>query len=300
MFDFLKGGKAHITVTLDRTTPYLPGERVRAQIMIETQGEFKVQEGRVALIYQEEYQYREERTSHDSDGDTRREITATWTTSDIEVQREVFAREGTFPKNSQQVHEFAALIPANALPTLGGGKILRSRWLVKATLDRRLAADVNAEAPLTVVTLAPVATTPPGEFGTSNEPADAEMALALPGREFVAGDTVSGQLIVRPAKHFDASEVRVELVRVEHVPRDKGNTHEEAQRVKVAGGTKFLAGQPQTFPFTLAVPSNAPPSATTPNGTITWTVKGVLARTLRSDTRVEEAVVVFPARAARG
>ncbi|MBI5879086.1 MAG: sporulation protein [Chloroflexi bacterium] len=298
MFDFLKGAKATMTVTLDRAAnqAYLPGETVRAQIVVETQGEFKVQEGRVALVYIEDYQYRDERATTDSDGDHSREIVKVWGKSEAEVQRVVFAREGPLPKNVRQTFDYSVAIPPQALPSLTGGAILKSRWVVKATLDRRLASDVNTEAMLTVVTLALGTNRAPGEFGASNEPNEAALSLALPGHEFVPGETISGQFSVRPAKNFDASEVRVELVCLENVPREKGNTHEGIAKVKLAGGTKFQAGQPIVFPFSVAVPAVAPASANTPNGSITWVLKGVLSRTLRSDTRVEEPVLVYPAR----
>lgn len=297
MFDFLKGAKATMTVTLDRPGgTYLPDETVRAQLVVETQGEYKVQEGRIALVYQEEYQYRTERRTTDSDGDSRDEVVKTWTKADTEVQRVVFAREGPLPKNTRQSYDYVVTIPAQAPPSLIGGRILKSHWAVKATLDRRLAADQNFEAPLTVVTPAPGTDSAAGEFGASNEPGEAALSLALTGHEFVPGDPIAGQLIVRPAKNFDVSEVRVELVRTEHVPRDEGNTAEETQKVKLAGGTKFQAGQPMTFPFSIAVPAGVPPSAITPNGSIVWTLKGVLGRTLRADTRVEERIAVYQAR----
>ncbi len=299
MFDFLKGAKATMTITLDRAgQPYLPGETVRAQLVVETQGEYKVQEGRIALVYLEEYQYRTERRTTDSDGDSQNEVVKTWAKAETEVQRVLFAREGPLPKNTRQSYDYVVTIPAQSPPSLIGGRILKSRWMVKATLDRRLAADQNVEAPLVVVTLPPGVNSAAGEFGASNEPGEAALSLALPGHEFVPGDTIAGQFIVRPAKNFDVSEVRVELVRTERVPRDQGNTVEETQKVKLAAGTKFQAGQQAAFPFSIAVPAAVPPSAASPNGSIVWTLKGVLGRTLRSDTRAEEPIAVYPARRA--
>ena len=135
----------------------------------------------------------------------------------------------------------------------------------------------------------------PGEYGVSNEPDQADLALALPGLETVIGQQIGGQLSVMPHKDF-STEVRLELVRRESVYYGDGNLKETTLPFKLAGNTQFVAGQPQASPFQVVIPPDAPPSIETPHGQITWRIKGILARRLRQDTLVEQEILVYPAR----
>jgi hypothetical protein len=299
MFDFLKGGKANLTVTLDRPVqPYFVGETVQARVTIEGQKDLKIQEARVQLVCREEYQYKHEHRHTDSDGHTHTSEETSWTTDEQVVQRQQLMPEGTIPGSFNQTFEFAAAIPAGSPPTCEGGKIVRVKWMVKATLDRKMAGDTEAAADLLVFSAPSGQVGGAGEYGFSNEPAEAELSLNLPGKEWALGETIEGQLVVRPQKTFDASEVRVELVREEHVPRDRGNKHREARAVKIAGKTRLEPGQALTFPFSIPIPAPAPVSSRTRNSTVRWTLSGVLARSLRGDTHVEEEVIVHSGRGA--
>ncbi len=66
----------------------------------------------------------------------------------------------------------------------------------------------------------------------------------------------------------------------------------------MAGKTKFEAGQDMAFPFSVAIPSPRPVSGRTRNSTITWRLRGVLARFMRGDTCVEEEIFVYSGRPA--
>jgi sporulation-control protein spo0M len=297
MFDFLKGGKAKLHVTLDRPMlPYYLGEPVRATVTIEGEKELKIQEARVALVCHEEYEYRYESHHTDSDGHHHTDVHSSWATDEMVVQQQQLMGQGAIPGSFMQSYEFAAAIPAGAPATCDGGRIVRVKWLVKATLDRKLAGDIEGKAELLVFAAPPGSMASPGEFGVSNEPKEAALALALPCQEWALGETIQGQLLVRPQKAFDATEVRVELVRVEYVPRDRGNENKEEVKVKVAGKTKLQPGQDLTFPFSLAIPSPRPVSGGTRNSTITWKLRGVLARFMRGDTVVEEEIYVYSGR----
>jgi sporulation-control protein spo0M len=297
MFDFLKGGKAKLHVTLDRPMlPYYLGETVHATVTIEGEKELKIQEARVALVCHEEYQYRHESHHTDSDGHHHTDVHTSWATDEQVIQQKQLMGQGAIPSNFMQTYEFSAAIPSSAPPTCDGGRIVRVKWMVKATLDRKMAGDIEDKAELMVFVAPPGTMVSPGEFGYSNEPKDATLALALPCKEWALGETIQGQFLVRPQKAFEATEVRVELARVENVPRDRGNESKEEVKVKLAGKTKFEPGQDLTFPFSVAIPSPRPVSGRTRNSTVTWQVRGVLARFLRGDTRVEEEVFVYSGR----
>ncbi len=299
MFDFLTGGKANITITLDREfKPYYPGETVQGTITIEGQKDLKVREGRVVVLCREEYECRVEGTRTDSDGHTYSEEYSSRETDEQEIHRQVLISEGTVAGGSIQNYEFAVVIPHDARPTWDGGRIVAVKWLVKGTLDRKMAADTEAEAEILVFAPMPGKTTGPGEFGHSKEPEEAELAFVLPGKEWVLGETITGQLLVRPRKTFEVSEIRVELVRLEYVPRNRGNQHLEEITIKVAGKTRLEPGQELTLPFSLNIPVPRPTTGQTGYSSVTWFLKGVLARSLREDTRVEEEVFIYGARPA--
>jgi sporulation-control protein spo0M len=296
MFDFLKGGKANVTVTLDRPVqPYYLGDTVNSRIHIQGQKDLKIQEARVQLVCREEYQYRCESRSTDADGDVDVSEEKRWAVDEQVVQRLQLMPEGTIPGNFDQVFEFAAPIPAG-WPSTADGRIVRVKWQVKATLGRKLAADTEAVAD--VLVFAPPTGRAGGEgaYGFSNQPSDALMHFSLPQKEWALGEVVQGQLTIVPQKAFDVSEIRLELMRHEHVPRDLGNSHLETVKIKLAGHTRLNPGQSLNYPFSVTLPTAAPATLRTRNSSITWSLAGILARTLRSDTRVEEEISVCSGR----
>ncbi len=201
MFDFLKGGKAKLHVILDRPMlPYYGGETVHATVAIEGEKELKIQEARVALVCQEEYEYRYESHHRDSDGHSHTDVHTSWATDEQIVQKQVLMGQGAIPSNFIQTYEFTATIPGNAPPTCDGGRIVRAKWLVKATLDRKLAGDIEDKAELMVFAAPPGKMVDAGQFGYSNEPNEANLTLDLPGKEWTLGETIQGRFLVRPRR----------------------------------------------------------------------------------------------------
>ena len=302
MFDFLKGGSTSVKLTLDRATgqdatlvnPYYLGETVRARVTLISEKEIKVQQGRVALVYQEEYQYKHRQHSS-SRGHSTTSVVTTWATDNQEATRQIFLGEASIPAGTQKTYEFDLPIPTNAAPS-SQAEIIHIKWMVKATLDRKLAGDIESCVELPVCSVTPGAIGQPVEVGGSNEPDEANLILTLPSKEWVMGDTLAGQLQVTPQKAFDVTEIRVELVRRERVSRDLGNEHETVLPVKLAGGTRFQPGQNLTLPFNLTIPSGVPATFRTPHSTLGWTLRGILARRLRKDTLLEEEILIYNGR----
>jgi hypothetical protein len=295
MFNFLKGGKVNLSAVLDRPSGvYFPGETVHASLSLTGDKELKVQEGRVALLYEEKYQYCTTRHSSDSHGHSHTETVYRWQTQEQELARKTFLSETILSEGLAQNFEFDAQIPLSAPPTYPGN-IIQVRWFVKATLDRKLAGDINSEAPLMVL-VSPAGTQTPGQFGQSNEPDEASLSLELPGTEWAAGETIIGKILVSPGKNFDATEVRAELEQTEHVSYDRGNQKVSTISIKLAGKTKFTAGQYMTFPFQLQVPQPCCPSGSSNNWSVTWKLKGILARFMRKDSAVEQEIKVYTGR----
>lgn len=291
MFDFLKGGKATLQVQLDRIgQPYREGETIHATVTVQGEKDLKIQDGRLALIYREKYQYREESGLGDDSS-----TTAHWATEDLEVWHTQFYGETTVKSNTNDKFEYDIPIPPNS-PASGEGAILQTTWLVKAVLNRKMASDIVAESEIKLLHPPPGRLTTPGKFGHSTGPRDAELEFILSGKEFVLGDTVAGQLLAHPNKEFDVSEIRIELAQVENVPRGEGNTKIKKQAVKLAGGTKLKPGQDLSLPFELKIPTTALVTTETRHGKIQWILRGVLARRLSSDTQVEEELFIYGGR----
>lgn len=297
MLNFLKGDKVNLTVAVDRPSGiYFPGETIHAIISLESDREFKFQEGRVALLYQEKYQYRTIHHTTGSKGHSQTETVYRWQNNDLEVARQVFLNETTLPQGTAQSFRFNAQIPPSAPPTCPGN-IIQVNWLVKATLDRKLSSDINAQAQLIVLT-SPLGTQTPGQYGQSNELGEAQMTLELPGSEWVAGETIEGILLVTPQKNFDATEVRVEVEQTENVSYDRGNQKVNTVNIKLAGKTKFTASETLRFPFQIQIPQPCSPSCSSNNWSVTWKLKGILARFLRKDTFVEQEINIYSGRLA--
>ena len=291
MLNIFKGGKVSLNVVLDRPDmPYQPGETVHVTLTVQGEKELKIQQGRVALVYTEEYRIRERERDSDDNSTSVNERTLN---DHKEIRREVFMQEGVIPATTAKSYTFDLLLPGDAAPTCSG-RIINSTWQVKATLDRKMAPDVNNEAALTVNAPAPGRRLAAGNFGMASNTGDTDMAIWLPKEEWRAGETIEGKLIVTPKKDFDVNEVRVELRRVENVPEQEGNTFTDNVAVlKPGAGTKFSAGTVVEYPFSVRLPDKGSPTMRGLHGTVVWSLKGVLARRLRSDYTVEEEIGVY-------
>lgn len=76
-------------------------------------------------------------------------------------------------------------------------------------------------------------------------------------------------------------EVRVELTRREKAGVKKGYT--VAHQVILASEAKYRASSGKEWRFLLGIPNGAFPTTRVSDTTLTWDVKGILARSLRSD-----------------
>ncbi len=297
MFDFLKGGKATISLDVDKpTASYVPGETIHARVNVRGEKDLKIQKGVLTLVTREEYERQYEDRERDSDGDYRDVDRKSWTTDEQVVWNNQFLGETTVRGGSDQTFEFDIPIPSNAPPTLEGGKILKLNWLLKATLDRKMASDVEAKTDIYVYRLPTGQTSPGGTFGTSSDPGDTQLSLTLPALEFALGEKISGELLIRPVKEFEVTEIRVELRRLESIPEALGNEHTATISFKLSGGTKLTPGQDLKFPFQVSLPGSAPITAATRHGSIAWSIVAVLSRRLRADTNAPVDIFIFNAR----
>jgi hypothetical protein len=290
VFDFLKGGKVEVNIELDRPTEfYHPGDAIHASVTLDGQKKMKVRQVKAELVHWERYRY--DKTTTDMDDDDRTS-THSATAETIPVE-EVLMEAGEIPAGSVQTYTLDWTIPDNAVPPYQG-EITQSRWLVRVTLDRKLGLDTTAEVEVPLIVSPPGRDIQPGDYGSASHPGEADMRLWLPKLEWVEGETIEGKLLVRPQNDFKVSEVRIELQRKEHVPRDDGKTHTVTEgKAQLAPKTEFRANEVVEYPFSFSIPAQACPTRETPHSSVMWALTGTLNRSLRTDWTVGQQIIVY-------
>ena len=290
VFGFLKSEKMALSVALDRPgLAYHAGDVIHAVVNLSAETSVKVREVTAGLMMWERYQYQE----RDDEGDT----TTSWATTEQYFVKEVLVGEGTIPAGFRNTYNLDFKIPLDAVAPYNG-KIVQNSWLVKVNADRPMKQDISEEVqiPLVVPPLGEQAQ--PGEYGNASHPDEADMKFALARLDWIEGEELSGRLVVKPRKNFGATGVRLELMRVEHVPRDLGNTHSVTEaKVQLAGGKDFRAGFPVEFPFAVAIPQQGCPSRRTGRSTVTWVLRAFITRRLAKDFTVDQEVWIYNGRA---
>src|SRR5437588_6269664 len=161
-----------------------------------------------------------------------------------------------------------------------------------ATMARVTTLEVYGLAPLAV--LSPAGATlaaPKAETGDY-----LELSFRLDRENFGPGDTVQGTLVATPLQACRMSEVRVELVRREHVPRNEGNTKDVQEGEAILESDLRLSlGAPHEWPFQLQLPATVVPCLQTEHSRVTWLLKGIGSRRLRRDYRITQPIDVHSA-----
>jgi hypothetical protein len=193
------------------------------------------------------------------------------------------------PKGFRQTYGYEWRLPDDPQPFCQA-KILQARWLVKATVDRTLARDVHAEAPLYVVRPAPAQVSRGGESADENTAPDAVlMRFQLPRLEYVQGETVAGRVLIKPRQDINPRALNISLLRHEVVPvgdrTNVENVFERQQQFDV----QLRAGQPSALDFEFAIPPNWCPTYASHNASVAWRVNATLEPPLEARrTRVAD------------
>ena len=280
------GPKADVQVSLDRESA-LPGDTVEAAIRIlGGRKDLGIQEGRLELVYENEYTYRHRAGYGDS-----RHTTTTKATDRSVVDSRRFLEAGAIASDTPFEATASLTIPATAPPS-AEGKITKVRWKVVATLARPHARDVHGEAPLVVLSPAGATLDAP-EVETHG---DVELSFRLDREHFGPGDTVHGVLVATPLQACEANEFRVDLVRHEDVPRKLGNTEDvEEGTALLESDVRLSLGAPREWPFQFQLPAVVVPCLQTERSRVTWLLKGIGSRRIRRDYRITQPIDVHTA-----
>jgi hypothetical protein len=286
----LFGGKLpELSIQLERPDGvYYAGETVRASITVTAESGAKFKEIRAGLLLEEKYQSIER--TRDSDGDV--SYSSVWRTNEQWVRREVLATSNV-PKGFRQTFDYEWQLPDNLQPYCQG-KIVVARWLVKATVDRTLARDVNAETPVYVVVPAPAQASQGGEMVEENSAPDAAlMRFQLARVEYVQGETVSGRLLIEPRQDLSPRSVNVSLVRHEVVPVGDRTNVENVAEAQQQFNVQLRAGQPAALDFSFQLPAKWCPTYASAKGSVTWRVGATLDLAWKRDVHAWQSVRVF-------
>ena len=269
------GGNAAVQLLLDRQD-VAAGGSVQATVRVAGgRKDTPIDEGRLRLICENEYEWREETRSFSSGSSSSTTSTSTRRDTDRKVvQEERFLEPGAVSADTPSEHTLTVEIPEHSTPS-AEGKITRVRWKVQATLARSRTRDISDEVQLEVL--------------STTDPAWVEPDAEVDSR----GDY---DLALTPSADCKVNEVRVELEREENVPRGKGNEERvrEAQAI-VAGEVELTPGLPIEYPFRLEVPPDPVATLQTDQSTVRWRLKGIGSRRMRRDYDVAQELYVYSA-----
>jgi len=143
-------------------------------------------------------------------------------------------------------------------------------------------------------------------------PPKANVSLNLSKNTFTLGEDLEGTLVLNSEEEFDASEVRVEFRCIEKKKKGRYEWNQITKRsewrefwetatlhsvdLKISEGLHLTQGYKKEFPFRTNIPAGGRESYDSVDGSVTWSIKGVLAIKGRPDVNSEtfEVQVIRP------
>lgn len=285
---FGRGETPEISIVVaDGARAFAPGDAVKARIEFGAAKGFKARGVRAGLVLLRKSQ--EVDTERDSDGDRRR--THTWHTYEQWVQVEQLDVDTS---GGPQAFECEWTVPAGSAPSYQGD-ITSNRWLVKVTIDRKMAKDVNAEEGITVVAPLPAASGDDSPAVQNAVHSDATLRLELPRVMYAEGETISGKLTFEPGKDLKARALRVDLVRFERVTSRDGTNDRSVVAQTVELAREDVLRLPGEFAFTLELARAGQPSHSAGSASASWSVRAVLDRPMRGDVEAVQEITACSA-----
>ena len=186
------------------------------------------------------------------------------------------------------------VVPPDALPTIVGTKVSSVQpgiaWAVTASFDVASARDIRQSQEVTVVKPPALDDSRPRPVVAESRHRQCALTLELSSNDARSGDRIDGRLRAQMLEDVTASEIRVELVRVEKFGNAEGD--HTVDSVTLERDVSLQSGRTREWRFRLDVGRVGVPSLKTEKSSVRWLVKGVLSRSLRSDPRVEQDITV--------
>ena len=280
--------RAKVKILPDKNA-LLPGESLGVTLRISGKKAFAVNEGRMELLCENEYIYKQLRHHHNRDGDSYTTTERKRATDRIKTDVQRFLEGIQITPGSQTEHRLSLRLPGNVPPS-GRGAITKVEWKIKATLEIPGALDIVEEVPITVLPQAPSVL--PGSGSVGEFSGDCGMELVLPAVSFGPAERIEGKLTVTPQEDLEARALRVELVRREIVTRGVGNKRETVEALETfAENLDLGAWVPQEHLLGLTLPEKIScPSLRTRQSQVEWWMRAVVDRPAALDCVVEQPI----------
>ena len=131
---------------------------------------------------------------------------------------------------------------------------------------------------------------PPSPIVAESRHRQCVLTLSLSRSHARSGDRIDGSLRAEMLEEVSASEVRVELVRVEKFGNESQDHSVDV--VTLERDPTLQSGQTREWPFQLDIGQVGVPSLKTEKSSVRWLVKGILDRRMRRDLGVEQEISV--------
>lgn len=273
---------ADLRIHVDKTV-LSPGDGLEVRVDLVPKSNFDVRNGRLELICTETYI---QKTSSQYGTHYQRKTETRFRVGDT------FSDSGTLRSGVKYSTRMTFDVPADGAGTIRGTKVRDIEpgisWEVRADLDVASARDLSASCEITVVE-------PPKPEEVVSQPVVAEVShrqcnitLVFSPHAVRSGDKLEGTLSIEPLMDMTVTDVRAELVREEKF----GNDAQEhvVDQVTLEPELTLSAEDNREWRFRLDVGSVDVPSLKTDKSSVRWLVKGVLARAMRTDLRVEREI----------
>jgi len=303
----------HVSLAIELARPeaqYGAGEVIEGYVRVSSDTRIKSRGVRVYLACRGQF-------AHDQPSGGRQDLRAlVRRTKEYLVQEVKAAPAGTLPRGTNAAYRFQFTLPREVLPT-HQGYACTIEWSLHAVLDREEGEPVRARRELIIAATPPAIQFSQEGYQAVRPTELCQLALVLERRVVAEGEEISGHVRIAPHESFDADEVRVLLLRVENNPQgenhivyirrwDATSGQFEAEARPGGLGTTYVwledeanlggpfhleLAQTKVFPFTLKIPKNWRPSFSTPEGSVTWQVVGLVG-SRGGDIRVAQDVIV--------
>ena len=186
------------------------------------------------------------------------------------------------------------LVPPTALPTIIGTPVSSVQpgisWAVIASLDVANARDIHQSHDITVLKRPTLDDPPPQPISTEFRHSQCVLTLTLSQGAARSADRLDGTLRAEALRDITASEVSVELVRIEKFGNDE--KQHSVDKVSLERDVSLQSHRTREWRFRLNVGQVGVPSLNTEKSSVRWLVKGALAIRMWPDIRVEQQISV--------
>jgi hypothetical protein len=276
--------EADLRVLLTNTALHA-GDELNVRVELVPKSSFLLREGRVELICTETYV---QKTSSQYGTHYQRK---TQTRAKV---GETFSDNGTLRSGVKYSTDVKLAVPEDAARSISGTKVRSIQpgisWEVRASLDVASARDLHQSQEVTIVESPVVDDVSPRSVVSEIGHRQCNLTLSVSSGEAHSGDRLDGTLRAEMLQEVAAAEVRVELIRVEKFGNDAQD--HAVDNATLEGDVTLADGQAREWRFRLNVGHVAVPSLTTEMSSVRWAVKGVLARAMRPDIRIEQEIAV--------